>query len=87
MRIFSKLAKSIRKRLCPTDREVAIKQYRKDGGGEAMRFDFDFGEDSLVLDFGGYEGAWAQQIFNRYGCRFEFLSQLKSFLMRSRGIL
>lgn len=79
MRIFSKLVKSIRKRLWPTDREVAIKQYRKDGGDEAMRFDFDLGEDSLVIDFGGYEGAWAQQIFNRYGCRIEIFEPVKEF--------
>lgn len=32
------------------------------------RFDFNIDENSVVVDAGGYEGAWANEISNKYGC-------------------
>ena len=40
-----------------------------DLNGFVLRFDYDLGPDSFVLDLGGYEGQWASDIYSRYRCR------------------
>lgn len=53
-------------------------------GDKTLRLNHELGTDSLVFDVGGYQGEWAQQIFNRYQCRImvfepvpEFYQQIK----------
>lgn len=36
---------------------------------ESQRFDYKLAPDSVVLDFGGYEGNWAKGIVERHSCR------------------
>lgn len=41
----------------------------KSNGDKTLRLNYDLGEDSIVFDLGGYEGQWASDIFNKYGCQ------------------
>lgn len=46
----------------------SFKLYKKDRR-EAVRQDFDgLNEDSIVLDFGGFEGNWAHDIYEQHKC-------------------
>jgi FkbM family methyltransferase len=45
-----------------------IKQWFADRGDETLRVEYPLTRDSVVLDVGGYEGNWAWQIHERYGC-------------------
>lgn len=36
---------------------------------EYLRYEYDLSPNDLVIDIGAYQGAWAEQIFARYGCR------------------
>ncbi len=46
-----------------------VERWDADGGDERFRFDYDLQPDSLVLDFGGYEGQWASDLYARQRCR------------------
>lgn len=49
-------------------REPAHADWRRDRG-ERLRYEFpELTAQSIVLDVGGFEGAWAEQIAARYGC-------------------
>lgn len=39
-----------------------------DDGDNTHRVSYDLGQDSLVLDLGGYHGDWARAIHSRYHC-------------------
>lgn len=60
-RIFNK----IRRHTFPTVQD----RWRADRGDETLRLDYSIKPDSLVLDFGGYEGEWARSIDQRFGCK------------------
>jgi FkbM family methyltransferase len=38
------------------------------GGDDSLRVNYPLDENSIVLDLGGYEGTWAQKIFDKYQC-------------------
>ena len=60
-RIFNK----IRRHTFPTIQD----RWRADRGDETLRVDYPLSNDSLILDFGGYEGEWALAINKRFGCK------------------
>lgn len=39
-----------------------------DDGDKTHRLNYDLGQDSVVLDLGGYHGDWARAINDRYNC-------------------
>jgi len=43
-----------------------LERWQEDKGDETLRLDYDLNEDSVVFDFGGYEGAWSQEIWDKY---------------------
>lgn len=43
-------------------------RWNSDNGDRTHRLNYDLNENSLVWDIGGYEGNWAQDIFDRYKC-------------------
>lgn len=36
---------------------------------EHLRYEYDLTPDDLVIDLGAYRGEWAEQIYERYGCK------------------
>lgn len=79
MNPISRLARSVRKRIKPTERELAIKRWRKDDGDNRHRYDCPLGAGSVVFDMGGFEGSWAAEIFARFACRVEIFEPVPSF--------
>ena len=49
---------------------LAIKQWKKDRGSKALRFDYPLTEKSVVLDVGGYLGDFAQSIVQKFRAPF-----------------
>jgi len=52
-------------RPAPSDMEIELKKYYN-AGGEELRYDYIFDNDSIIFDLGGYEGEWASQIYSRF---------------------
>ena len=46
-----------------------IEQWFKDNGDYTHRLNYDLNKDSIVLDIGGYEGWFTEQINNKYGSK------------------
>lgn len=46
---------------------------------EEIRYDYPLNSDSLVFDVGGYEGTFAQGIFDRYGCNIFVFEPVQEF--------
>jgi len=56
----------------PKPLKLSIHQIRaipwiKVDGDHTHRLNYDLDENSVVLDFGGYEGQWASEIYCKYG--------------------
>ncbi len=85
MNLISRLARSLRKRINPTEREIAIKRWRKDDADNLLRYDCPLDANSIVFDMGGYEGSWAAEIFARYACRVEIFEPVPSFAEKIRS--
>lgn len=67
--MIKKILIKFRQRFFPTAWESVVKKYYTDGGDVQYRYDFDLDEDSTVLDFGGYKGQWASDVYSKYNCR------------------
>ncbi len=70
---------AIRRRLYKTPQEKIFDKWWADGGDVKLRFDYDLGPDSVVLDCGGYEGQWASDIFGRYSCKIFVFEPVRKF--------
>ncbi len=46
---------------------------------EWRRYDFPLNDKSLIIDVGGYDGKWAEQMFRRYGSNMHIFEPVKSF--------
>ena len=47
---------------------LSAKQWFKDDGDKTLRLNYPLNENSIVFDIGGYEGKFADEIFNKYQC-------------------
>jgi FkbM family methyltransferase len=79
MNPISRFARSVRKRVKPTERELAVKRWRKDDGDNQHRYNCLLDPGSIVFDMGGFEGSWAAEIFSRYACRVEIFEPAPTF--------
>lgn len=43
-----------------------VKRWFKDAGDKNLRLDYQLNKDSIVFDVGGYEGSWAEEIYNKF---------------------
>ena len=48
---------------------LAHKRWKKVKGDQTLRFDYDLNDTSIVLDVGGFEGNYADDIHQRFGCK------------------
>jgi FkbM family methyltransferase len=62
-------AGSFRRRKLPTAHERNVRAWVALNGDATLRLDYPLTAESTVLDIGGFEGQWASEIFERYGCR------------------
>jgi FkbM family methyltransferase len=51
-----------------TTMERSHERWVADRGDERLRLDYPLDRSSVVLDVGGYEGRWAEQVAARFGC-------------------
>ena len=63
-----KIVKKIQSRFFPSKLELMARRWERDGGDYRFRFDYKLGEQSTVIDLGGYEGQWASDIYGRFNC-------------------
>lgn len=52
-----------------TDIDIVTNAYWIANGFEAKRYEYDLHPSDLVIDLGAYEGQFAQNIHNKYGCQ------------------
>jgi FkbM family methyltransferase len=69
MPFLTRLRRRFQKKFFPTERDQVMRRWRADQGDDRLRLDYDLSPASVVFDLGGYEGNWAHQIHQRYGCR------------------
>lgn len=62
-------AESLRRRALPTAHEKNVQAWVALNGDATLRLDYPLTRDSTVLDVGGYEGQWASDIVEKYGCK------------------
>lgn len=74
-----KMLLRLRIKFFPNEHEREVKKYFRDGGDEKFRYEYPLNNDSLVLDFGGFKGQWASDIYSRYNCRILVFEPVKSF--------
>ena len=67
-----------------TEKEIALHNWFRDRGDETLRLAYPLTENSLVIDVGGYEGAWAAQIVQRYGCSILIFEPVHAFAQQIR---
>lgn len=82
--IFKKIINRIKNTISPTKEYLMVRKYFADGGDYEMRFNYNLDEKSIVLDFGGYKGQWASDIFSKYNCKIFIFEPVKSFAERIR---
>ncbi len=75
----SKSLRRLRRKFLPTARERAYDRWVADRGDATLRLEYPLNSNSLVLDLGGFEGRWAQEIFARYGCRIEVFEPVQRY--------
>jgi len=51
------------------DYETSIRCWRHDEAENKLRYEYDLGQEDVVLDLGGFQGSWCAEIFARYGCQ------------------
>jgi len=49
----------------PSDMDIELKKFYN-AGGEELRYDYIFDNNSVIFDLGGYEGEWASEIYSRF---------------------
>ncbi len=56
----------------------------RDKGDETHRLNYRLTPNSIVFDLGGFEGGWASQIYDRFGCRLYIFEPVPEFVNRIR---
>ncbi|SMN02240.1 Methyltransferase, FkbM family [uncultured Candidatus Thioglobus sp.] len=58
----------LRRLIYQNNEEKRMALWLEDQGDKVLRLNYDLNEESIVFDFGGYEGQWASDIFSKYCC-------------------
>ena len=67
-RIIAKII-DLYKTLIVRDKQIiAVKQWYKDNAEETLRLDYPLNENSLVFDIGGFNGGFAERMYEKYKC-------------------
>lgn len=76
---MKKLASQIEHRRFKAEHKQMVRKWYADGGETNLRYDYDIGPESVVLDLGGYEGQWASDLFARYQSNIYVFEPVKDF--------
>jgi FkbM family methyltransferase len=76
---MNRLINRVRQKFFPSKFEMMVMQWFQDDGDKKLRLDYNLNDKSLVLDFGGYEGQWASDIFSKYECNIIVFEPVQSF--------
>jgi FkbM family methyltransferase len=76
---FKNLLNKFKIYLFPSELDLEVRKYNTDGGDNHFRYDYDLDHKSLVLDFGGYKGQWASDIYSRYNCNIVIFEPINEF--------
>ena len=75
--------KKFKGRLFPTRDQRIVRKWHADNGEFELRLNhYDLTHDSVVLDFGGYKGQWASDIFGMYHAEIHIFEPVVSFAKR-----
>lgn len=61
-------------------RTVSHHNWIADQGDKKHRLQYDLDENSTVFDVGGFEGQWAQDIYNRYKCNIYIFEPVPQYI-------
>ena len=59
--------------------EKTVQEWFRDGGDAKFRYTYNLNEDSLVFDGGGFEGMFAENIYNKYKCNIFIFEPIKKY--------
>ncbi len=82
--IVKKVINRIKYKYFPSEHQLMVKKWYADGGDYELRFNYNLGEGSVVLDLGGYQGQWASDLFSRYRCHIFVFEPVSGFAKRIR---
>ena len=82
---FSAIANRINKKLYRREQRRMVQKWYADGGDERFRYDYELNGRSFVMDLGGFEGAWASTIYDRYRCRIVVFEPVSQFAAAIRA--
>ena len=63
---------------------IVRQQWRRDNATRDFRFNYPLTPDSVVLDFGGYTGEWAEKISKKYACSIYIFEPVKVFFDQAK---
>lgn len=78
--MINRIIRKIRRHICPTIQD----RWRADKGDETLRLDYPLTKESIVLDFGGFEGQCAADIYGRFGCKVVVFEPVSAFAEKIR---
>lgn len=58
---------------------LEAKRWFRDEGDKTLRLNYPLDENSVVFDLGGYQGDFAAEIYEKYGCNIYVFEPVKSF--------
>jgi len=58
---------------------ISVKNWFSDKGDETLRLNYPLDRSSIVFDVGGYQGDYAEAIFQKYGCQVYLFEPVPSF--------
>ena len=67
-----------KRRIRQQQRKV-VKKWRKDGGDEILRLEYDLDATSIVLDVGGFQGQWASDLYSKYNSKIYIFEPVSAF--------
>jgi FkbM family methyltransferase len=56
-----------------------VKPWFEIDGDNTLRLDYNLNRDSIVVDVGGYEGKWANEIYKKYNCNIFIFEPIKEY--------
>lgn len=57
---------------------AVINKWWNENGDQTYRLNYPLTEDSLVVDIGGYDGSWAQLVWNKFKCNIIIMEPVES---------
>jgi FkbM family methyltransferase len=60
--------------------DAQVRRWFADDGDKTHRLNYPLDADSLVFDLGGFEGQWASDVYDRFGCHIHVFEPVEQFV-------